>query len=875
MTDPSEYPSLILQLLTRAPEGMIMKDIAGALSLNRNAVAKYLGILYQQGQVDVRYIGKAKVFTVSKRVPFSLLLELSADAILGVNRNMACVHANARFCDWAGQTPEQVLGKPVGGILSHPVMEQVQIMDMIRAGISTGAGPERVSVTYQNRDFFYKIRCIPVVFVDGTTGCAVVISDITEKETSAARISLLEQQCSSLSNAQHEYIVHSLPDGTITHANPAFASLAGVAPEQLTGKKYCLDMDPDDCALVQAHFRAITKDDPEKNIDHRIRTHSGEERWVHWTNRGIFRNGILIEFFSYGTDITELVAAREQLRTCQEKTESVLREKIDELRIINNDLLAEIEKRKFMERTLFKTQFCLNNSTEMILCIDETGTVIFSNKSATTVLGATHRAPCLFPSGSSRSRPPLSWPEIWKSAQQMGAVLFEAGIITRNNTLLDVEILVNYLYYDDCECCCLFVRDITERKKAEEALQESRELFATTFYNGPLMLTISDIETGRYIDTNYQFTLVSGYSREEAIGKTSVELGWISKEDRDSLYDDLNRSGRIVEKEFRLKKKDGSRVWCVFFCEIINAAGKAQLLTLAQDITARKRAEVALGQSERRLACSQSIAHIGSWELDHGTKSLSFSDEVYRIFGFAPQEAGLGYEAFLALVHPDDRGAVEEAYRGSIREKRAGCEIEYRVVRRSTGEIRFIHEKCRHIMDNHGAIITSVGMVHDITERKRAEQDLMDSVDHYSDIISHVPLGFFRSTVEGKVLFINTAFASMLGYESPWDLIDEINRSSVARVLYEAPERRAELVAKVLESKSWVFFENRYKRKDGSILSANLMFRSFKNPRNGRIEVEGFVEDLTGKNALERYYRVSGSQQKIPRLDQHISIIER
>ena len=97
-------------------------------------------------------------------------------------------------------------------------------------------------------------------------------------------------------------------------------------------------------------------------------------------------------------------------------------------------------------------------------------------------------------------------------------------------------------------------------------------------------------------------------------------------------------------------------------------------------------------ESERLLKKSQEIAHLGSWELNLINNRLSWSDEVYRIFGLRPQEFGATYEAFLDAVHPDDRAAVDTAYSGSIIEGRDTYEIEHRVVRKS-GEIRFVQEK--------------------------------------------------------------------------------------------------------------------------------------------------------------------------------------
>ncbi len=156
----------------------------------------------------------------------------------------------------------------------------------------------------------------------------------------------------------------------------------------------------------------------------------------------------------------------------------------------------------------------------------------------------------------------------------------------------------------------------------------------------------------------------------------------------------------------------------------LSRAFDAMTYALVSDISERKRAEKLLSENEIRLKRSEEIAHLGGWELDLVNNTLTWSDEVYRIFGLQPQEFGATYEAFLEAVHPEDRAAVDDAYSGSLREGRDIYEIEHRVVRKATGEIRSVHEKCQHFRDETGKIIRSVGMVHDITERKAAEVEI-------------------------------------------------------------------------------------------------------------------------------------------------------
>jgi two-component system CheB/CheR fusion protein len=219
----------------------------------------------------------------------------------------------------------------------------------------------------------------------------------------------------------------------------------------------------------------------------------------------------------------------------------------------------------------------------------------------------------------------------------------------------------------------------------------------------------------------------------------------------------------------------------------------------AMDITERKRAGDKIGQSEERLARAQEIARLGSWELDLVTNTLVWSDEAFRIFGLQPQEFKATYEAFLEAVHPDDRAAVDAAYSGSIRDGKDTYEIEHRVLRKSTGEVRIVHEKCEHFRDASGKIIRSVGMVHDITEHKKAEEELLRSnsfnksiVDNSSDCIKMLDLG-------GRLQYMSAAGQAMLGisdlgkylnmpYEEFWKGSD---REAVIQVIQKAREGQA------------------------------------------------------------------------------------
>ncbi|MDM7999566.1 MAG: PAS domain S-box protein [Dehalococcoidia bacterium] len=177
----------------------------------------------------------------------------------------------------------------------------------------------------------------------------------------------------------------------------------------------------------------------------------------------------------------------------------------------------------------------------------------------------------------------------------------------------------------------------------------------------------------------------------------------------------------------------------------------------------RVHAEATLRASEERLKRAQEIAHIGSWELDLLNGRLTWSDEIYRIFGLQPQEFPATYEAFLEVVHPDDRSMVDSAYSSSLREGRDTYEIEHRIVRRSDGGVRFIHEKCEHIRDESGRIVRSLGMAHDITERKMAEEALRETRDYLDNLLNYANAPIIVWDPGLRITKFNRAFQRLTG----------------------------------------------------------------------------------------------------------------
>ena len=151
----------------------------------------------------------------------------------------------------------------------------------------------------------------------------------------------------------------------------------------------------------------------------------------------------------------------------------------------------------------------------------------------------------------------------------------------------------------------------------------------------------------------------------------------------------------------------------------IQFIGKRRLESITKELSLTN---TAMMHSQSMLKEAQKITSMGHWKLDIIKKSLYWSDEIYRIFEIDPDELGASYDAFLEVIHPEDRARVNEAYSDSLKNK-VPYEIEHRIIMKD-GRIKYIKEKCRSDFDNQGNPLHSIGTVQEITEQKITEDKL-------------------------------------------------------------------------------------------------------------------------------------------------------
>ena len=327
-------------------------------------------------------------------------------------------------------------------------------------------------------------------------------------------------------------------------------------------------------------------------------------------------------------------------------------------------------------------------------------------------------------------------------------------------------------------------QDITDRKRAEEALRASEERFALFMRNLPGVAVIRDLE-GRYVYMNEAWERAMGLRGKDYLGKSPYDS--FPREDALRLIEDDRRlveSGEGLETEMELHHASGPRWWLVNRFLLEGAPGRPPYVAaLYLDITDRKRAEEALRASEEKYRdLVESISDV-IFEVDDRGAVVYISPAIQKVLGYQPEDI-LG-RPFAQFVHPEDRGLLSRRFA----ELAGGIEtpLEYRVSSKS-GETRWVRTRTRPVLRD-GTFSGARGTLADVTDRKRAEDALKVSEEKFRKAFETGPDAININRLEdGLYVSINQGFTQIMGYSED----ETIGRTSRELDIWDRPEDRKE-----------------------------------------------------------------------------------
>jgi PAS domain S-box-containing protein len=324
---------------------------------------------------------------------------------------------------------------------------------------------------------------------------------------------------------------------------------------------------------------------------------------------------------------------------------------------------------------------------------------------------------------------------------------------------------------------------------AASAVRTSEIRYRRLFEAAKDGILILDVETGMIVDVNPFLIELLGYSREAFLNKKLWDVG--SFKDvvaNQATFLELQQQGYVRYEDIPLEAADGRRVEVEFVSNVYVEGDKRVIQCNVRDISERAQAEAALRESERALSESQRVARVGSWSLDFATDAMAWTPELYRVFGVSQDTFVPSVAAFLSLIHPDDRAAVEAWTVAGLAGKEPPPQ-EFRI-NLAGGGVRYIEARGTRVQDAENKPIRGIGIGQDITERKSLETSLlqarkMESIGRLAGGVAH--------DFNNLLTVINGYSALMLG-----NLRDGDPSRASLQEIHKAGERAARLTAQLL-----------------------------------------------------------------------------
>ena len=432
---------------------------------------------------------------------------------------------------------------------------------------------------------------------DTITGVVVSWCDITSRRQIEQQIRESESRYRLIVENQTEFIVRSLPDGTRTFVNESYCRYFGTTREEAVGTSFYDFVAPEERERVHCKLASLTPERPMATDEHLSLGPGGALCWTQWVDKGTFdAQGHLVEVQSVGRDITDLKRVEDALRASEAN---------------------------------YRAIFSAANDAIMVHDI-RTGVVIDVNQRTTEMYGYTaEEFRSLQVDDFSAGVPPYTCEDVLDRFQRAAAgepQLFEWLAKDRAGRLFWAEVNLKRALISGEERILAVVRDISERKAAEEALRRSEERYRKLVETSPDGIILSDTEFC-ILSANRRAAEMGGYATpQEMVGRNSLEL--LAPEERERvprLLNELMRSGRIGSAEFRLRRQDGRCFPVEVSASVIHDAdGRPEaLLGIVRDITERRQKEEELAHAMAQVQAAHTEAQQANTAKDQFLAVLS------------------------------------------------------------------------------------------------------------------------------------------------------------------------------------------------------------------------------------------------------------
>lgn len=391
--------------------------------------------------------------------------------------------------------------------------------------------------------------------------------------------------------------------------------------------------------------------------------------------------------------------------------------------------------------------------------------------------------------------------------------------------------------------------NITSYKSLESSLIREQEKLVSAFRNAAIGMALVSPDGERFIKVNPRFCHMVGYTEEELLQLTTLEI--IHPEDRENhskLFQSLFQGKTpLIDIEKRYIHKDGYVVWVNLFSTVSCDVDNQVVCFVSQmlDITQRKRIEQALKVSEEKFKTAFEKAAIGIMVVTTTGHILEANQQLREMLGYSIDE--LRDLNYVAITHPDDLHLDQAQYERILAKEITSCLFEKRFVHKS-GRIVWASLASSCIFDEVGNLISFVAQISDITEKKRVEQAYQQSEQKFRSAFQNAAIGMAIATPKGRWIQVNPALCEILGYSEP-ELLDRDFQSFT----HPDDHQKGVFYLEMMKARTLETFqmEKRYIHKKGFIIWVQLNVSGVYQPDGTLLHQVAQIQDISERLLAE------------------------
>ncbi len=478
------------------------------------------------------------------------------------------IEVNDSFVNITGYSRKELIGHTVEeyNMLAKPEEQEEMVRLMTEKGKLRN---EQYSFRTKSGEIIPCLCSVDVCNIGDKPCLVAVASDITELKRTEEALRESEEKYRTLVDNSIIGIMNVNITGKITYVNKTILEATGYSRNELVGKNgFRLGLIPGDTLTVlRKRMKEKLGGQPPGRLEMQFKRKDGKWIWLQIRGSLLRTHNIPVGFQLIGEDITEHKQAEEALRESEEKLSAAFRSSPQAIAI------TTVKEGRFIEANESHSRVTGYTRQELI--------------------GRTSDELNIWVNPEDRKR-------VLRILKEKGRIYNEElEFYTKSGEIQDSLFSAELINIGGEECIISSTLDITERKLMEEALRESEGKFSAAFYTSPEMMAISSISDGVFLEANDSFTRVTGYTRDEIIGCSAIDVNlWVKPDDRDKMVKQLKEKGRVSNEEYLLRTKRGNVRNMLFSAELVNLGEEPCVLSVSIDITDFRKMEEQAREAE-------------------------------------------------------------------------------------------------------------------------------------------------------------------------------------------------------------------------------------------------------------------------------------